>query len=69
MKRGEWRLDGIIFNSSTDWTIWLNGQRYTPQNLPEDILISNVTTSSLEIRRDGQSPKVLCLGQVVKIDA
>lgn len=69
LKKGEWRLDGIIYSSETNWTVWLNGQRYTPQSLPDDIILSNITATSLDIHRDGQPARQLQLGQVVKLDA
>ncbi len=69
LKKGEWRLDGIIYTSESCWTVWLNGQRYTPQSLPEDIILSNITATSLDIRREGQSSRQIQLGQVVKLDA
>ena len=69
LKKGDWRLDGIIFISESKWTVWLNGQRYTSQSLPEDVLLSNITATSLDIRREGMPVRQLQLGQVVKLDA
>ena len=65
LKKGEWRLDGIILTSQTDWTVWLNGQRYTPTSLPDDIIINNITATSLDLCFDGQPAKQVALGQVV----
>jgi hypothetical protein len=32
------KLAGIVYNSDRDWTIWFNGMRVTPGNLPEGML-------------------------------
>lgn len=31
------KLAGIVYNSDKDWTIWFNGERVTPRNIPENI--------------------------------
>lgn len=31
-------LGGVAYSSRADWTIWLNGQKITPKNLPPEIL-------------------------------
>lgn len=31
-------LGGILFTSQDEWTIWLNGQRVTPDALPKEII-------------------------------
>lgn len=34
----EIKLGGILFTTQNDWTIWLNGQRVTPDALPKEII-------------------------------
>jgi hypothetical protein len=48
--RGEWRLDGILYQSETQWTIWLNGHPYTPQHHPDGIIIVSVTPHHVTIK-------------------
>lgn len=31
-------LGGIVYTSQKDWTIWLNGQRITPDALPKEVI-------------------------------
>lgn len=31
-------LAGIAYRGANDWTVWLNGERVTPKNIPEGIL-------------------------------
>lgn len=42
-------LNGIVYNAADDWTIWLNGKRYTPDALPEEVIDLNVTKEYIEI--------------------
>jgi len=44
------RLGGILFNSSSDWTIWLNKVRVTPKALPEEILDLRVFKQYVEMK-------------------
>lgn len=30
-------LSGIVYQSAQDWTVWLNGERVTPKNIPENV--------------------------------
>lgn len=34
----EIKLGGILFTTKDEWTIWLNGERVTPDALPEEII-------------------------------
>ena len=43
-------LGGIAYRSTKSWTIWLNGQRVTPDALPEEILDLKVFKSYVEMR-------------------
>jgi len=58
MKRGdieEWRLDGIIFRSEDDWVLWLNGEMYTPKDLPQDLEIINVAPDHMDVKLKNQA--------------
>ena len=43
-------LGGIVFGEKDDWTIWLNGQRVTPDALPKQILDMSVKKDFIEIK-------------------
>lgn len=43
-------LGGIIYRTSSDWTIWLNGKRVTPTALPEEILDLRVFNAYIEVK-------------------
>jgi len=43
-------LSGIAYSARDKWTIWLNGERVTPDALPEDILDLRVYKSYIEMR-------------------
>lgn len=68
-KNGEWRLDGIVFNGPTDWTIWLNGEQFTPTHLPTGVRILEVCDGSIQLCLDEDQAvvKTLCLNQCVKL--
>lgn len=46
----ELSLAGIVYNGKNDWTIWLNGQRVTPEALPKEILDLDVSGSYIQIQ-------------------
>ncbi len=46
----ELSLGGIVFAGVDDWTIWLNGQRVTPDAIPKEILDMRVSDSYVEIK-------------------
>lgn len=43
-------LNGIVYNSKSDWTIWFNGERVTPKNIPDRIMGLNVEKDRVHIR-------------------
>lgn len=43
-------LGGILYQSGKAWTIWLNGQRVTPDALPEEVLDLRVFKEYVEMR-------------------
>ena len=43
-------LGGIVYDSPTEWTIWLNNQRVTPTALPEQIINLVVFKDYIEMR-------------------
>lgn len=45
-----WRLDGVIFRSKDDWVIWLNGDMYTPTDLPQELTIVSVASDYVDVK-------------------
>ncbi len=43
-------LGGIVYNSDTDWTIWLNEQRVTPNAIPKEVLGLKVYKDFIELK-------------------
>jgi hypothetical protein len=43
-------LSGIVYNAKDNWTIWLNGARVTPQNIPKEIIDINVSQEFIELK-------------------
>lgn len=46
----ELSLGGIVFINKDDWTVWLNGQRVTPDAIPEQVLDMRVKNEYIEIK-------------------
>lgn len=46
----EIKLGGILYVSSSDWIVWLNGKRVTPKALPKEVLDLKVYEKYVEIR-------------------
>lgn len=46
----EIKLSGILFVSSSDWIVWLNGKRVTPKAIPKEVLDMKVYERYVEIR-------------------
>lgn len=51
LKNGEVRLDGILYQSPNEWTVWLNGQPCTFKNHPDGIVILEVTPHTVEFKQ------------------
>lgn len=43
-------LAGVVYQSPQDWTIWLNGERVTPRNIPENIRSLTVNVDHVRLR-------------------
>lgn len=43
-------LAGVVYQSPQDWTIWLNGERVTPRNIPENIRSLTVNADHVRLR-------------------
>lgn len=43
-------LSGLVYQSSADWTIWLNGERVTPRNIPENVMGLVVKPDHIRLR-------------------
>ena len=56
LKQNSIHLDAIMFLSSSDWILWVNGKRLTPENTGE-YKISDVTQDSakFELNKDGET--------------
>jgi len=46
----ELSLGGIIYTSSSDWSIWMNGQKITPNRLPPEILDIKVRKKYIRLK-------------------
>jgi len=46
----ELSLGGIVYNSSSNWTIWINGKKITPKRIPPEILDIKVRKDHVKIR-------------------
>lgn len=58
------RLDGIVFNGQDDWSIWLNGQRFSNGEHPDHYKIVKVGHNRVEIlASDQEKAIILSLGQ------
>lgn len=67
---GKVRLDGIVYHQEDKWCVWLNGQRFSPNQHPENYKIVKVCHDSIEIvstnEADDAQPIILTLGSVYK---
>ncbi len=43
-------LGGIVYKAENDWTIWLNGQRVTPEAVPEEVMDLRVYKDYVEFK-------------------
>lgn len=43
-------LHGIAFKDTNDWTVWLNGERVTPNALPKEIISMSVHEDYIEMK-------------------
>lgn len=46
----EIRLGGISYTGPSDWTIWLNGERITPNAIPKEVIDINVAGDFIELK-------------------
>lgn len=44
------KLSGLVYQSPSDWTVWLNGERVTPKNIPENVMGLVVRTDHIRLR-------------------
>lgn len=71
IKKGEWRLDGIMFTSHSEWTVWLNGESFTPTHGPTGIRIVQVCNESVHLCPEAEEGpiKILHLNDCVRFHA
>lgn len=43
-------LSAIIYNGKNDWTVWLNGEKVTPKNIPDRIMGITVKPDRVHLR-------------------
>ncbi len=55
----ELSLGGISYLSHKDWTVWLNGQRITPETIPETIMDIHVYNEHIEIKWFDEKTKII----------
>jgi hypothetical protein len=46
----EIRLSGIVYRAKSDWTIWLNEQRVTPEAIPKEVMDLKVYKDYIEFK-------------------
>lgn len=46
----EINLEGIVFRTDADWTIWLNGKRVTPTAVPREVIDLKVYKEYVEMK-------------------
>lgn len=46
----ELSLGGIVYKSSSDWTIWMNGQKITPDRIPPQVLDIRVRKDHIKLK-------------------
>ena len=46
----EIRLGGIAYAGPTDWTVWLNGERITPDAIPREVIDIKVAGDFIELK-------------------
>ncbi|MCB9988867.1 MAG: hypothetical protein H6868_05980 [Rhodospirillales bacterium] len=46
----ELSLGGIVYVSSNDWVVWLNGQRLTPKAIPKEVIDIHVRKEYVELK-------------------
>lgn len=55
-------LGGIVYHGEKDWTIWINGQRVTPDAVPKEVLDLQVFEDYIEVKwLDNQTNQVFPL--------
>ena len=43
-------MGGIIYQSENDWTVWINGEKITPDRIPEEILDIRVYRDTVRLK-------------------
>jgi hypothetical protein len=43
-------LSGLVYQGPNDWTIWLNGTRVTPKNIPDRVMGLTVKPDRIHLR-------------------
>lgn len=52
-------LGGIVYANSKEWTVWLNGQRISPDALPEEIVDIKVSESYVDLKWYDENTKII----------
>ncbi|MFA5041240.1 MAG: hypothetical protein WC464_06380 [Bdellovibrionales bacterium] len=63
-RKGEIHLGAVLYYGQDDWTLWLQGQKWTPETIRSDIRILEVTANDvrLSIREEhGTDEKIITL--------
>ncbi len=48
-------LDAVIYNGENDWSVWINGQKYTPARKDGQVSVKNVTPEGVRVVWKGAS--------------
>ncbi len=54
MGQGDLRLGAIFYSDPNDWTLWLQGERWTPETRRSDLRILSVTPDTVRLRWQGE---------------
>lgn len=44
------RVAGVIYRDANDWTVWINGQKATPKNLPPEVVEIHVEQDKVRLK-------------------
>ena len=47
--QGDIRLGAILYYAPNDWTLWVRGERWTPDSTSEDLRILSVTPNEVVV--------------------
>ncbi len=52
--RGDIHLGAVIYYAPNDWTLWLQGEKWTPETSREDLRVLAVTVDEVRLSWQGE---------------